>query len=131
MRRCHRPPELAPTKERGLSLRHRASEAMGDETQAAAALQALAAENPDAVTKSLFERANDLFDNNQPAEAAELFRQVLGLQPDNGRAHYKLGLSLLSAGDPVSAKEHLQRFIELAPDDPEIAAAREMLSYLE
>ena len=30
----------------------------------------------------------------------------------------------------AEAKEHLQRFLELAPDDPDAAAAREMLAYL-
>lgn len=119
------------SRQRGLSLRHRAFEAMGDEANAAEALRALAAEDPDAATNSLFERGSDLFDDNRPAEAAALFRQVLDLQPDNARAHYKLGLALLSAEDLANAKAHLQRFLELAPDDPEAAAARDMLAYLE
>lgn len=122
---------LEESRERGLALRYRAYEAMGDEAKAAEALRALAEETPEAVMKGLFERANDLFDNNQPLEAAKLYRQVLDIDPDNARAHYKLGLSLLSADDLPNAKAHLQRFLELAPDDPEAAAARDMLSYLE
>lgn len=118
------------SRERGLELRYRALEAMGDEAAAAEALKALAAENPDAVIKGLFERANDLFDNNQAGEAAKLYRQVLDVEPDNARAHYKLGLALLSSEDLENAKVHLQRFVELAPDDPEAASARDMLSYL-
>jgi len=122
--------ELEGSRERGLSLRHRAFEAMGDEAGAAEALRALADENPDAVMSSLFERANDLFDNNDSEGAAKLYRQVLDLQPDNPRAHYKLGLALLSLDDAATAKSHLERFIELAPEDPEAASARDMLSYL-
>lgn len=122
---------LEGSRERGLSLRHRAFEAMGDEDGAREALRALAAENPDAVMKSLFERGKDLFDGNDPVAAAGVFRQVLDLQPDNAEAHYKLGLALLSAEDVPTARTHLERFIELAPDHPEAAAARDMLGYLE
>lgn len=122
---------LEGSHERGLSLRHRAFEAMGDEEGAREALRALAAENPDAVMKSLFERGKDLFDGNEPVAAAGVFRQVLDLQPDNAEAHYKLGLALLSAEDVPTARTHLERFIELAPDHPEAAAARDMLTYLQ
>ncbi len=121
---------LEGSRERGLSLRHRAFEAMGDEEGAREALRLLAAENPDAVMNSLFERGKDLFDGNEPAAAAEIFRQVLDLQPDNAEAHYKLGLALLSAEDVPTARTHLERFLELAPDHPEAAAARDMLGYL-
>jgi tetratricopeptide (TPR) repeat protein len=123
--------ELEGSRERGLSLRHRAFEAMGDQEGAREALRALAAENPDAVMKSLFERGNDLFDGNEPVAAAAVFRQVLDLQPDNAEAHYKLGLALLSAEDVPTARTHLERFLELAPDHPEAAAARDMLGYLQ
>ena len=122
--------EIDGSLERGLSLRHRAFEAMGDEAAAAEALRALADLTPDAVLNSLFERAEDLFDSNEPEAAAKIYRQVLDLQADNARAHYKLGLALLSAEDSATARIHLERFIELAPDDPEAEAARDMLSYL-
>ena len=123
--------EIEGSLERGLSLRHRAYEAMGDEEGAREALRALADLTPDVVMNSLFERGEDLFDSNEPVAAAKVYRQVLDLQPDNARAHYKLGLALLSAEDSATAKVHLLRFIELAPDDPEAQAARDMLSYLD
>lgn len=123
--------EIEGSLERGLSLRHRAFEAMGDDAGAAEALRALAELTPDAVLNSLFERGEDLFDSNEPVAAAKIYRQVLDLQPDNARAHYKLGLALLSAEDSAGAKTHLERFLELAPDDPEAQAARDMLSYLQ
>ena len=34
-------------------------------------------------------------------------------------------------GDTRKAREHLRRFLELAPDDPEASSAGEMLGYLE
>jgi len=83
------------------------------------------------VMNSLFERGNDLFDGNDPLAAAKVYRQVLDLQPDNAEAHYKLGLSLLSAEDTSTAVTHLKRFLELAPEHPEAAAARDMLTYVD
>ncbi len=119
------------SEERGLSLRHRACEGMGDKECAMAALRGLAELNPDAVINSRFERGQDLFDSNQPEEAAKLFREVVELQPDNGLAHYRLGLCLLSAGDTATARTHLERFLELEPEHPEAASARDMLGYIE
>ena len=123
--------EIEGSRERGLSLRHRAFEALGDEAGVAETLRALAEIDPDAVMNSLFERANDLFDHNEPDAAAKIYRQVLDLQPDNAGAHYKLGLALLSAEDTTTARGHLERFLELAPDHPEAPAARDMLTYLQ
>jgi regulator of sirC expression with transglutaminase-like and TPR domain len=39
-------------------------------------------------------------------------------------------MCLVQQGDNAGARQHFERFIELAPDDPEVATAREMLSYL-
>ena len=40
-----------------------------------------------------------------------------------------LGLVYVNTGDSAKAKEHLQKFIDLAPDDPEVATAKQMLDY--
>ena len=45
------------------------------------------------------------------------------LHPRLARAHYLLGLILYSL-DEGKAKEHLRRFLDLAPDDPDAAEAR-------
>jgi regulator of sirC expression with transglutaminase-like and TPR domain len=41
-----------------------------------------------------------------------------------------LGLCYASGGNLASAKSHLSRFLELAPDDPEAELARQMLASL-
>ena len=42
-----------------------------------------------------------------------------------------VGLDHLSKGENPDAKSALAKFIELAPDDPDAATAREMLNYLD
>jgi Tfp pilus assembly protein PilF len=56
---------------------------------------------------------------------------VLEIDPSVARAFYYLGLCYVSAGKPELARENLQKFIAMAPDDPEVANAKEMLGYLE
>ncbi|MEM7588061.1 MAG: tetratricopeptide repeat protein [Acidobacteriota bacterium] len=46
-------------------------------------------------------------------------------------AYYYLGLAQIAAGESAKAKEHLQKFLELAPTHPEAATAREVLNQLE
>ena len=58
------------------------------------------------------------------------YEKALELEPEMARAHYRLGLAYLSAGELERARNHLTRFIELQPEDPEAATAREMLGYL-
>jgi len=38
-------------------------------------------------------------------------------------------MAKLNLGDTEDAKTHLTRFLELAPDDPDAALAREMLEF--
>ena len=59
------------------------------------------------------------------------FEQVAELDPEHASAHYYLGLCYTNTAETSQAKAHLHRFLELAPDDSNAAAAREMLKYLE
>jgi tetratricopeptide (TPR) repeat protein len=123
--------ELEPTNERLLSLRHEAYRAMGDEANAAKALEALVAASPERAAEDLLKRAGELFEAGRIGEAREVLEQLLQADQKNAKAHYLLALCLVNSGDPDSAKEHLAAFVELAPDDPDVAAAKEMLAYLE
>jgi Flp pilus assembly protein TadD len=60
--------------------------------------------------------------------ASDVFREVISVHPDRAAAHLNLGLSLKSAGNLVEARKHLQRVLELSPDDPESDEIRRMLS---
>ena len=55
-----------------------------------------------------------------------LLEKALAIDPTQARAHYLLGICY-SMDDKAKAREHLNKFIEMAPNDPDAAAAKEML----
>jgi tetratricopeptide (TPR) repeat protein len=91
----------------------------------------LAAVDPEFGGAKLVEQAAERWNAGQTAEAAALARQALAIDPSLAKAHYFLGLDHLSKGENAEARKSLERFLELAPDDPEAATAREMLGYIE
>ena len=56
---------------------------------------------------------------------------MLEVNPDHPKAHYYLGLIAVNTGDKEGALKHLGRFVELAPEDPDVATAKDLLAYLE
>ena len=54
---------------------------------------------------------------------------VLKADPDLARAHYLLGMALYNSGRADEGRPHLERFIELAPEDPDVEIAKGLLSY--
>jgi Tfp pilus assembly protein PilF len=72
----------------------------------------------------------ELYNGNRIPEATKIFESVLQADPKNARAHYMLGLCYTNTGDLARAKEHLETFLQLAPNDPEAQNARQMLGEL-
>ncbi|HVR07548.1 MAG TPA: tetratricopeptide repeat protein, partial [Thermoanaerobaculia bacterium] len=72
----------------------------------------------------------ELYNGNRVPEATKVFEGVLQGDPNNARAHYMLGLCYTNVGDLARAKEHLEAFLKLAPNDPEAQNARQMLAEL-
>ncbi len=64
------------------------------------------------------------------AKAKEMFDRALAIDPNYPLAHYYLGLADVSLGATADAKSHLETFLQLAPNDKEADAARQMLDYL-
>jgi Flp pilus assembly protein TadD len=64
-------------------------------------------------------------------ETAQALGRVLEVEPDHARAHYLLGTALFNTGQTELAADHLRRFVELAPDDPDVAIAEELLAYVQ
>ena len=104
---------------------------LGQKAKAKEILAAMQASDPERASKNSFNQAADLYNSGNLAEAKPMFEAILRNQPDDAKSHYMLGLCYLSEGANDQAKEHLNRFLELAPRDPDAATAKEMLGYLE
>ncbi|HEX6863618.1 MAG TPA: tetratricopeptide repeat protein, partial [Thermoanaerobaculia bacterium] len=50
--------------------------------------------------------------------------------PQFAKGHYVLGLTYAKTDDKAKAIEHLETFLQMAPNDAEAASAKEMLEYL-
>ena len=91
----------------------------------------LAAVDPEFGGAKLVEQAAEHWNAGRTDAAVALARQALAIDPELAKAYYFLGLDHLSKGENAEAREALETFLELAPDDPEAATAREMLGYIE
>jgi tetratricopeptide (TPR) repeat protein len=101
----------------------------GDQETAAAMLDRLVELDPEWMGTVLFDHAGTLFNANQPAAAAFELGYVVKAKPDLARAHFMLGMALFNTGKTKEGSEHLQKFIELAPDDPDVEIARGLMAY--
>ncbi len=122
---------LEPGNARGLALRYDAYRGLGDAAKAQEAFEALKAADPKALALSSFKQGQELFDAGDMQGAIAAYERAVAADPGHARAHYQLAVSCVNAGDNARAKEHLQRFLEIAPDDADAATAMELLAYLE
>jgi tetratricopeptide (TPR) repeat protein len=123
---------LQPNAPRGLSVQYDAYTAMGDAAKADAALEALIQADPSRDTAvRLLNKGVNLFNASKVDEAVQIFERVLQIDPTLAKTHYMLGLSYANSGNNEKAKEHLSKFLELAPNDENAATAKEMLEYID
>lgn len=122
--------ESDPRHEAALRLQYNAALKLGDETKVADALVALAAIEPTTARDNLYKLAVTAFDADDSARAKERFLKVLQLDPNHPRANYFMGVLLVREGAKSEARAHLQRFLRLAPDDPEAATAKGLLGFI-
>jgi tetratricopeptide (TPR) repeat protein len=123
---------LKPNAPRALSVQYDAYTALGDAAKADAALEALLQADPghDSAVR-LLNKGVSLFNASKVDQAVQIFERVLQVDPTLAKTHYMLGLSYANSGDNAKAKEHLTKFLELAPDDENAATAKEMLAYID
>ena len=61
-------------------------------------------------------------------KAIEEFNEVISLDPSDADAHYNLGVIYAEhVPDEIKAKEHFQRYLEMAPNDKDADKARKYL----
>ncbi len=119
-----------PKNERAIRVRYNACLALGDKARLIDALVGLAPVEPVIARDGLLRLAFEAYDSNDMALAKERFGKVLELDPNVPYAHYYLALINIGQGASAEAKSHLERFLQLAPNDPEANSAREMLKDL-
>jgi tetratricopeptide (TPR) repeat protein len=116
---------------RTLRVLYDAYDALGRTEQLAEIAPRLAAVDPDFGGPKLLEQAAALWNAGQAEKAVRLARLALSMDGSLAKAYYFIGLQHLSSGENAEAKAALGKFVEMAPEDPEAATAKEMLTYIE
>ncbi|MEP7009476.1 MAG: tetratricopeptide repeat protein [Acidobacteriota bacterium] len=113
-----------------MTLRYETYRAMGDKAKAAEAQAAMQTASAASTPEELYKQGVALYNANNSVAARATFEQLVKRDPNHAKAHFLLGNILVSTGENAGAKEHLQKFLELAPNDPDAETAKEMLAYL-
>lgn len=119
-----------PGNEEAIRIRYNASLQLGDEDRMVGALVDLAPFEPQVAREGLWLLALHAYNANDPERAKERFLRYLEIDPERPHGNYYLGLIYLGQGENEQAQCYLQRFIDLAPEDPEAANAAEIVAYL-
>ncbi|HVS65476.1 MAG TPA: carboxypeptidase regulatory-like domain-containing protein [Thermoanaerobaculia bacterium] len=78
----------------------------------------------------LLKKGEEMFEAGQSTETQVIAETLIEADGSYGPAHYLLGRVLAGAGKTAEAKQHLQHFLDLSPDHPEVESARQMLAGL-
>jgi tetratricopeptide (TPR) repeat protein len=119
-----------PQDEEAIRIRYNACLALGDDEMLIEALLGLADLEPTIARDGLWRLALESYDGDDMAQSEVRFGKVLEVDPNHPWANYLLGLVLMGEGNNQEAISYLQRFIELAPEDPEAPSARDLVAYL-
>jgi tetratricopeptide (TPR) repeat protein len=90
----------------------------------------LADANPAVVSNEMLQHARVLFDDNLLEGSRSLLSIIIEREPELAPAYFQLGLTCNMMGETECARQALQKFLELAPDDEDAATARSLLEYL-
>jgi tetratricopeptide (TPR) repeat protein len=122
---------LKPDDTRTLEVAYQAYNGLGESGKAAEILVRLSELDSRYGATSLLEQGAQLFNTGRGDEAKALFESALAVDAGLAKAHYMLGLYYINQGSSDIAKDHLSQFLEMSPEDPDAATARDMLQYLE
>ncbi len=119
-----------PGNPKALRLKLKAALRVADAGAVVEALDGLAGSDPERAVRIAMSGARGLYNAGKIEETGTILHKVLELDPNRADAHYLLGLIDFNRGDTAGAKEHLEKSLELAPDSPDAASAKEILAYL-
>lgn len=119
-----------PQDQEAIRIRYNACLALGDDAMLIDALVGLADLEPQIARDGLWRLALESYDGGDMAQSQVRFRKVLEVDPNYPWANYLLGLVLMGEGDNEEAIRYLERFVQLAPDDPEAPSAKDLVEYL-
>jgi len=122
--------EEDPDNRDAIRIRYNAALALGQEDRIIDALVSIAAVEPETARQGLWLLAIAVYDANDMDRAKLRFGKLLEVDPNHAMAHYYLGLIYVGESANDEAKKHLERFVQLAPDDPEAPSARDLIKYL-
>lgn len=122
---------VQPRNLEALTLRYEALKGSGDKNAAAAAQTVLKEASAGQSPQALYNQGVTLFNAGNVAEAKAALERTLAADAKFAKAHYLLGLIYAGENKPKEAKEHIQKFLAMAPNDPDASAAKEILASLE
>ena len=122
--------DLEPGRADVLKVKYEAYRGLGDDASALRIFQEMVTSDPAGTAKALFDRGVEMFNAGNISGAKTAFEQAILADPKHVKGHYMLGLCYVNTNKNPKAKEQLQRFLELAPDNPNASTAKEMLKYI-
>lgn len=120
---------IKPSLVTGMRTRFLSLDGLGKRTEANAAWDTYAAIDKNGALDLLVRRAEVDFKDNKMELAEQSLVRVLALDPENAQAHLQIGL-IYAGTNPAKSKEHLQKFLKLAPTHPEAETAKLILAEL-
>jgi tetratricopeptide (TPR) repeat protein len=84
-----------------------------------------------AVLQTLYDEGTAHYRNGKFAEAARALKECLKVDPTFPRCHMALGATYARLREPALGAEHYRKFIQLAPNDPEVAKVKTYLEQYE
>ena len=79
---------------------------------------------------ALFNQGVILWNGGKIPEAKKAFQDAIAANPNHAEAHYQLGMALVNGGDLAGAASEFDAYLKLAPDGPNAATAKGLLSQL-
>lgn len=104
---------------------------LGQKKKAKEILAAMQSADPSKATANMFNEAADLYNQGDSAGAKPKLQELLALDPEHAKANYILGMIFVAEEANEQARTHLEKFIAIAPDDPDAAVAKEILTFLQ